>query len=317
MENLDDFIDEFIFNSGAKNLAQGTILKYKKMLKIFSDYLSQQNVEFIDDINANNVRRFLLQLKQKGRKETYINTHLKVIRSFFTFLIEEEYLQIDPTNKVKFFKETKVVIKTFTDEEVLKMIEVANISKYGNIKKTTKFAKFIGTRNKLIIMILADTAIRVNELCSIKNEDIYKDKILITQGKGKKERFVYLSVSVMSQIMKYNRAKANNFKDVVIDDYLILSRNGGKTMPLNIQEVLKKVGKDANVRKEIRCSPHTLRHYAAQSLLKNGVDLYSVSRILGHSNTKITEVYLRSLETDDVLINTRNKSPLSLIKRKK
>lgn len=88
-------------------------------------------------------------------------------------------------------------------------------------------------------------------------------------------------------------------------------------MPLDIQVVIKKLGKEANVRKEIRCSPHTLRHYSAQTLLKNGVDVYSVSRILGHSNTKITEVYLRSMMTDDVITNTRNKSPLSLIKRKK
>lgn len=197
------------------------------------------------------------------------------------------------------------------------MIEVAGVYKYDDKKISTSFAKFIAQRNKLVVMILADTAIRVNELCSIMNDDVYKDRILIKEGKGDKERFVYLSHAVTAQIFKYNRTRNNYFQNVVIDDNLILSRNGTKTIPQDIQVVIKKLGEEANVRKEIRCSPHTLRHYSAQTLLKNGVDVYSVSRILGHSNTKITEIYLRSLETDDVLINTRNKSPLSLINRKR
>ena len=314
---FDEFFEEFIFNCQSRNLADGTIKRYKKMLKLLGDFLKQSKIDDLSDITTKHIRHFMLSLKRRGNKETYINSHLKLLRSFFTWLEDEGYNDTNPTVGVKFFKEKKVVIKTFTDEEVLRMINVAGVYKYNNRKVNTEFTRFITQRNKLIIMLLADTAIRVNELCTIKNDDIYKDRILIREGKGNKERFVYLSNAVIAQMMKYNRTRKNNFEDVVIDDNLILSKNGTKTMPLDIQVVIKKLGKEANVRKEIRCSPHTLRHYSAQTLLKNGVDVYSVSRILGHSNTKITEVYLRSLETDEVLINSRNKSPLSLIKRKK
>ena len=314
---FDEFFEEFIFNCQSRNLADGTIKRYKKMLKLLGDFLKQSKIDDLSDITTKHIRHFMLSLKRRGNKETYINSHLKLLRSFFTWLEYEGYNDINPTVGIKFFKEKKVVIKTFNDEEVLKMIKIAGVYKYNNRIVNTKFTKFITQRNKLIIMLLADTAMRVNELCTIKNDDIYNDRILIKEGKGDKERFVYLSNPVIAQIMKYNRVKKNNFDGVVIDDNLILSKNGTKTMPLDIQVVIKKLGKEANVRKEIRCSPHTLRHYSAQTLLKNGVDVYSVSRILGHSNTKITEVYLRSLETDEVLINTRNKSPLSLIKRKK
>ena len=309
------FADEFIFNCESRNLADGTIKRYKKMLKLFKDFLDSKKIDEIEKIKALHIRNFLIAQKQKGRKESYINTHLKVIRAFFVFLNEEEYLEGNPTEKVKFFKENKVLIKTFTDEEVLKMIEVADEVKYRKIKKPRSFSKYKSVRNKLVIMILADTAMRVNELCNIKDSDINGDRILIRKGKNNKERMVYLSTPILSQLMKYKRVKEKHFKNIVTEDYLLINKIGDKMTVDAVQILIRKIGKEANIDK--RCSPHTFRHYSAQTLLKNGVDTYSVSRILGHTSTRITEVYLRSMMTDEVLTHTKNKSPLSLIKRKR
>lgn len=315
MDLIQDYIDEFIFNCESRNLADGTIKRYKKMLKLFKDFLDSKKIDEIEKIKALHIRNFLIAQKQKGRKESYINTHLKVIRAFFVFLNEEEYLEVNPTEKVKFFKENKVIIKTFTDDEVLKMIEVADEVKYRKIKKPRSFSKYKSARNKFIIMLLADTAMRVNELCNIKNDDINKDRILIRKGKNNKERMVYLSSPILLQLMKYKRVKEKHFQNTVTEDYLLINKVGDKMTVDAVQILIRKIGKEANIDK--RCSPHTFRHYSAQALLKNGVDTYSVSRILGHTSTRITEVYLRSMMTDEVLTHTRNKSPLSLIKRKR
>lgn len=315
MDLIQDYIDEFIFNCESRNLSDGTIKRYKKKLKIFKEYLDIKRVDDIEKIKVFHIRNFLIAQKQKGRKESYINVHLKVIRAFFVFLNEEEYLDDNPTEKVKFFKENKAIIKTFTDDEVLKMIEVADEVKYKQIKKPRSFSRYKSVRNKLIIMLLADTAMRVNELCNIKNDDINKDRILIRKGKNNKERMVYLSTPIMLQLMKYKRIKERHFQNTVTDDYLLINKVGDKMTVDAIQILIKKIGKEANIDK--RCSPHTFRRYSAQALLKNGVDTYSVSRILGHTSTRITEVYLRSMMTDEVLTHTRNKSPLSLIKRKR
>lgn len=315
MDLIQDYIDEFIFNCESRNLSDGTIKRYKKMLKIFKEYLDIKRVDDIEKIKVFHIRNFLIAQKQKGRKESYINVHLKVIRAFFVFLNEEEYLDDNPTEKVKFFKESKAIIKTFTDDEVLKMIEVADEVKYKQIKKPRSFSRYKSVRNKLIIMLLADTAMRVNELCNIKNDDINKGRILIRKGKNNKERMVYLSTPIMLQLMKYKRIKERHFQNTVTDNYLLINKVGDKMTVDAIQILIKKIGKEANIDK--RCSPHTFRHYSAQALLKNGVDTYSVSRILGHTSTRITEVYLRSMMTDEVLTHTRNKSPLSLIKRKR
>ncbi len=315
MDLIQDYIDEFIFNCESRNLASGTIKRYKKMLKLFKDFLDSNNITDIEKIKALYIRKFLIEQKHRGRKETYINSHLKVIRAFFLFLVEEEYLVGNPTAKVKFLKENKTVIQTFTDEEVLKMIEIADEVKYKKNKKPRSFSRYKSARNKLIIMLLADTAMRVNELCNIKDSDIDGDRILIRKGKNSKERMVYLSNPILMQIMKYKRVKEKHFKNIVTEDYLLINKIGDKMTVDAIQILIKKIGKEANINK--RCSPHTFRHYSAQTLLKNGVDTYSVSRILGHTSTKITEVYLKSMMNDEVLTHTRNKSPLSLIKRKK
>ncbi|WP_252297976.1 site-specific integrase [Peribacillus frigoritolerans] len=66
----------------------------------------------------------------------------------------------------------------------------------------------------------------------------------------------------------------------------------------------------ANVRGDIRCSPHTLRHYSVQSNLRNGLDLYSCSRIAGHENIQVTKRYLEGLETENILELASRSSPL-------
>jgi integrase/recombinase XerD len=92
MDLIQDYIDEFIFNCESRNLADGTIKRYKKMLKLFKDFLDSKKLTKLK-IKALHIRNFLIAQKQKGRKESYINTHLKVIRALFVFLNEEEYLK--------------------------------------------------------------------------------------------------------------------------------------------------------------------------------------------------------------------------------
>jgi len=73
-------------------------------------------------------------------------------------------------------------------------------------------------------------------------------------------------------------------------------------------------GEGVKVRKEIRCSPHTCRHYFAQAQLRNGLDVYSLSRLLGHENINITKRYLQGLKDEEVLELGVKSSPLMNLK---
>ena len=130
-------------------------------------------------------------------------------------------------------------------------------------------------------------------------------------GKGKKERVVPVSPILNKTLIKYKRVRAEYIKDKFAyqTEYLFLSQNGRKLTPEAVEKIVGDCAKACKVRKHIRSSPHTCRHYFAQAQLKNGCDLYTLSRLLGHSNINITKIYLQSLQDEDVLeLGGKNKS---------
>jgi integrase/recombinase XerD len=114
-----------------------------------------------------------MYLYGKHCKETYVNGILKTIRSFFKYCVSEEYINENPTLKVSWAKEEKSVIATFTNEEVIKMIDFYNCDSYA------------GARNKTILAMLFDTGIRNSELCGLLKSDVQSENLRI-KGKGKK-----------------------------------------------------------------------------------------------------------------------------------
>ena len=129
--------------------------RYKNNNKAFLNYLKNEfDIEEVEDITTNHIKSYLMNLKNKGLTELYINNIHKYMRSFFRFLVEEGYVaeKRNPILSVKFMKEPKVIIKTFDDNEINRMIDVYKPNTY------------LGIRNKLIIMCFVDLGIRNLEL---------------------------------------------------------------------------------------------------------------------------------------------------------
>lgn len=210
----------------------------------------------------------------------------------------EEYLKVNPVLKVSWMKEPKTIIKTFLDDEVKRMLEVYSGSNYLNM------------RNMAIMAMLFDTGIRNYELCMLPTSNI-KDNCIVIFGKGKKERQVGKSPYLSKILLKYERVKKYyfEFKNIKFNNYF-LSRTGKPLTNSAVERIVKVAGITANVSKNIRCSPHTCRHWFAQSQLKNGIDVYSLSRLMGHENIKITQRYLQGLKDNDVVSRSIKTSPL-------
>lgn len=116
-------------------------------------------------------------------------------------------------------------------------------------------------------------------------------------------------------LVRYERIRNEYIKDkFVTEDYYFLSYRSKKLTIEAVERVVKETGARAKVRKEIRCSPHTCRHYYCQFLLRLGVDSYSISRLLGHSNTNITKIYLQSLDDERIVEMTSQVSHLMKLK---
>lgn len=301
---LSYILEEFKFECEVKNYSKRTITSYRNNNAKFHDFLKQEfQVTELEDVKPIHIKNYFKFLLKKGCKPTYTNGILKTIRAFFRFCMEEEYLKENPCLKVKWQREGKVIINTFTDDEIIGMLNAY------------KFTTYLNARNKMLVAFLIDTGSRNTETCSVLNEDI-KERVILLRGKGSKERQVAISPLLKKYMIRYERIKDYYFKDKILKHNNYFLSNTGKALTIEtVERVIKKAGEIANVRKEIRCSPHTIRHWYAQEQLRNGLDVYSLSRLLGHESMTITKRYLQSIQDEDIIDLSVKTSPLMNVKR--
>ncbi|WP_294396964.1 tyrosine-type recombinase/integrase [uncultured Clostridium sp.] len=299
---LKDVLKEFLYEIQIKNYTPRTIKSYKNNLAKFFKYCeSELEIIELEEITHLHIKQYLNYLKEKGLTPTYINTILKNLRSFYAYCYKEGYC-LNIAKKVSWLREKKIIIDTFTDKEVRKMLDVY------------KFDSYINARNKCIMAILFDTGIRNLELCNLSKLDV-RESVIYILGKGNKERLVPISPYLKKIMIKYERIKNSYLKDNILhyDNYFLSYRNKPLTTEA-IERVVRLAGKEAKVADNIRCSPHTCRHYYAQAQLRNGLDVYSLSRLLGHETVDITKRYLQGLKDREVLELSVKTSPLMNLK---
>lgn len=295
-----DVLKEFVFDCKMRKLSDRTIKSYQNNnLALFQFIKDEYNIIELEETNHLHIKSYIQYLTDKKLSEIYINTIVRTFRAYFRYAIEEHYILNNPIDKIKKQKEPIVIINTFTDEEVKRMIQYYRGS------------KFLDIRNQLIMIILFDTGIRCSELCGLKMSDM-RDTYINIIGKGKKIRYVPITAIVNKYLVRYLRVRENYLKDKFNynADCLLLSQKGKQLTVETIERVVLGCGVDSNVRKEIRISPHTCRHYYAQTQLKNGCDLFTLSKLLGHTNINVTKRYLLSMHNVDILVMGAKTSPL-------
>jgi len=261
------------------------------------------NIETLEELQGIHIKKYIKFLVQRKSKPTYVNGVLKTIRAFFKYCMQEEYIIKNPTEKVGWQKGGKVIINTFTSSEILKILNAF------------KFTTYLNARNKMLVAFLVDTGARNNESCTLLKQDV-KERVILLRGKGNKEVQVSISPLLRKYMIRYERIRDFYFKDKIIKhDNYFLSNTGLPLTPETIERVVGIAGKIAEVRKEIRCSPHTIRHWFSQEQLRNGLDVYSLSRILGHEDITITKRYLQSIKDEDIIDLSLKTSPLMKVKR--
>ncbi|MDQ6468029.1 tyrosine-type recombinase/integrase [Exiguobacterium acetylicum] len=310
MTKITELLDDFKLNQQV----QGRMAKYIEMciwrLSRWKDFMQEElSVEEVEEVRPIHIKRYIQYRQQLGQeKEITINNNIATLKVFFNYLVEEEFIEelSNPMRRIKSLKEEKRVIVTFNDDEVKRIITDVEEETYSNV------------RDKLILIMLFDTGVRVSELVGIKDKDISSKTILI-HGKGSKQRLVYISKTMRKYMRRYESLKRERFRckePDEIEEYYLLDQSATQLHRSSINKILKTHCKNAEVRKEVRCSPHDCRHYFAQKQLRNGIDIYSLSRLMGHFDTQMTSKYLRGLEQDSILEIGRMYSPLNDFKIK-
>lgn len=308
MTKILELIDDFQLNQQIEGRKEEYIYLCTYRLNRWNNYMkSEFHVEDAEEVKPIHIKKYIQLCQHMAvEKNITINGSLATLRVFFNYLVTEEYLDEfeNPIRKIKNLREEKRVIITFNDDEVKRIIGDVKDKTYSNI------------RDKLILIMLFDTGIRVSELCNIKVSDVSIRHILI-HGKGSKQRLVYISKIMRKYMRKYEALKSERFKnrhkDDIAENYF-LDQCAEQLSRSRINKILKEHCNNVGVRKGVRCSPHDCRHYFAQKQLRNGLDVYSLSRLLGHFDTQITANYLRGLDQETILNMGRIKSPLNNLK---
>lgn len=304
---LEDTLKEFLLECELRQYSQRTIRHERNSLQKMIYFIGETyGVTQLEKVKHIHLKGYVKYLTDLGRKETYVNGLIKSFRAFFKYCTEEEYIEVNPALKLSFQKEPEILITTFTDKEVETMVNYY------------KGRRFLDIRNKLIMVILFDTGIRCSELCELKVTDVRTNVINIQEGKGKKQRFVPLTPAINKWMMKYQLARQSYILDKIgyAEEYLFLSQKGKPLTKATIERIVGACKEPCGVREEIRCSPHTCRHYYAQKQLRNGCDMYTVSRLLGHKTVTITKRYLQSITDEDIVDLGTKTSPLMNMKVK-
>lgn len=304
---LEDTLKEFLLECELRQYSQRTIRHERNSLQKMIYFIGETyGVTQLEKVKHIHLKGYVKYLTDLGRKETYVNGLIKSFRAFFKYCTEEEYIEVNPALKLSFQKEPEILITTFTDKEVEAMVNYY------------KGRRFLDIRNKLIMVILFDTGIRCSELCELKVTDVRANVINIQEGKGKKQRFVPLTPAINKWMMKYQLARQSYTLDKIgyAEEYLFLSQKGKPLTKATIERIVGACKEPCGVREEIRCSPHTCRHYYAQKQLRNGCDMYTVSRLLGHKTVTITKRYLQSITDEDIVDLGTKTSPLMNMKVK-
>lgn len=266
--DLKEKIVLFLSSKKLEGLSPITLDSYNIELRVFSEHVKKRT----QDITTSDIRVYLGEFD--NLKVSSISRKLSVLKSFFGWLTAEEFIQRDPTKKIKPPRKEKRLPKALSIEE-LEMLREGCETK----------------RQRAFIEVMYASGCRLSEVQQLNKNDI-DNRLMSTKviGKGNKEREVYLSFKAMYHLKKYLQSRDDDCEALFVTErkpYRRLSNRG-------IQREIGKIAKQAGLEKNVH--PHILRHTFATLLLNNGAELAAVQALLGHENASTTQIYAQLSE---------------------
>lgn len=248
---------------------------------------------------------FLAYLEEKRiNKITTINNRLAAIRSFLIFVLEEapEYSAIAKKGLAMPFQKHDIPVLDFITKDEFESLLLA-----------CKIGTAIGNRDKLMLLMLYNTGVRVSELIRISCKDIIEGPrtCVKVMGKGRKERLLPLWKTTSLYLQKYTKDTGLHDQDAIFR-----GRNGDNLtrsgVRFRIDKLVGIASQSSKTLLEKHISAHTFRHSVAMNLLTSGVNISSIAIWLGHESIETTHKYMvaniemkrKALELLDVPVNT-------------
>ncbi|MBW2637620.1 MAG: tyrosine-type recombinase/integrase [Deltaproteobacteria bacterium] len=253
-----------------RNCAPNTVKNYLNELRHFILWLDVP----AEDVTHTTISRYIDYLMAKRLKPKTINCHVNSIRQFYHYLREEEHRDItNPIRKSHVLRMSKPLPRHLRDEQV-----------------ETFFRVVKGPRDLAMFMLMLRCGLRVEEVSDLTLNviDFKRRRILIEDGKGSKDRIVYMSNDAFRALAAYLKVRSSSRSRRIF----LVEKGPCTGHYLSIRGIQKRMEYYAG-KAGLRISCHHLRHTMATQMLNADADLSTIQDILGHTNVKTTQRYCK------------------------
>jgi integrase/recombinase XerD len=274
------FLNDYLLSLETANKAEATITKYCWILEKF---LSQCSIP-IADLTSNDVRNWL-NIYSEGKSPKTMDLVLSCLSSFFSFCLEEDYM------------ENMVIKKRWRPKIPQALPRYLNEQEYARVRLA---AESLSLRDRALILFLFSSGCRRQELSDLNIQDVnLNQRTAKVIGKGKRIRTVHFSEECALILNEYLKTRSYDETDP-----LFINRKGLRLLPKGIYEITKKLGKNAGLKHLLH--PHIFRHTFATNMLARGADIEFIGDEMGHVNLNTTRIYAR-IPTEDMILAYQNK----------
>lgn len=280
-DDLRDWIGLFLHACRSRNLAGGTIEFYGKKLNAFIQFCSDVAITNINQITSDNIRQFLIFLEERKHKPAGIHCYYRSVKTFLKWYERE----VEPVNWRNPINKVRAPIVA------LEPLDPVSIETIKAMMGTCKRGQISDARDKAVLLVLLDTGMRLAEFLGLNKEDVDPiiGTILIRSGKGRKPRNVYLGDKSRQILRRYMKER----KDY--NPALWITKSGERFTETGLRMMLRRRAAKADAPVP---SPHDFRRAFAIERWRAGVDILTLSKLMGHTSLQVLNRYLKQIGED-------------------
>jgi integrase/recombinase XerC len=279
--DLNRWVDAFLTSKRAEGVARKTIKgAYGETLGTFINWCEKRSVNTVQDITSDLIRQYLLWREETGHNPGGVHMHFRVVKTFLRWYEREEEPTEwkNPIRKVKAPKLPEIALEPADLGDVVEMLKACREQRQAE-------------RDKALLLTLLDTGLRATELTSLDLADLdqFTGTVLVRHGKGGKIRSVFLGEKARRAVRAYLKARKEQ------SGPLFTTETGGRLSYGGLRQIIRRCSERAGLKEP---SLHAFRRAFALAMLRNGCDLLTLQRLMGHADLSLLRRYAKQTVED-------------------
>lgn len=283
-DDFDELMHAFLREQRLKKLSKYTIEYYQRELTKFMHTIEKFGYTTrLRRLNDHLIRDVFVKYmyEKRNAKHATVDATMRALKAFLNWAVGKGVIESSPLVNIDIGKPRPRQIETFTREQIREILKQPDLK------------MFVGLRDYTIMLTLLETGVRVRELTDIKINDVrFEDSQILIDGKNGENRLVPFQTQTARVLKHYIKARGRSESP-----YLFITVDDAQMNRATVRSRINKYGRMANIT-NVRCSPHTFRHTFAKMSVKNGADIFTLQKILGHSSLDMVRVYVNMFSQD-------------------